>query len=446
MEFFMPSVYGQPFTFFLQLCDDFYVPVIRNHYPEFLEEMQGISDGAGAPITLSHIVFINTYMSIPYLYPKLRKTIGTNKRLQNKYHTILRDIDAVSNAVSSEIHALKDRCSAVIATGDYTKDGRIVCAHSSFSNFVDAASCNVVLSIDCKPHGIIMQTFPGGIYSGTDFFVTTRGIIGTETTIADFDAYAHRHPICCRIRTCMQYGDSLEDYQRILCDKKTNSGDYACSWLFGDTRATPNRIMRVELGLNYHNVESSTNGYFIGFNIAFDERIRNIECQGGAEKRGGMVDEHDLYNVASRCGNRHVRLRHLVEKYKGRIDAQCGQSILGDHHDYYLKRTCASGRTVCNHSYADKDARKAYLPFGAYDGKVCDAGMAEDMRFLAHWGPPCGGVFNPDAHVRVHPEWDYLLPHLANFPKRPWGSFAFGIGIEPRRVRIPARTRKLRIK
>ena len=49
----------------------------------------------------------------------------------------------------------------------------------------------------------------------------------------------------------MQYGKNLDDYEKMLLDG--NSGDYANSWLFGDTNK--NEIMRLELGLRFHKTE-----------------------------------------------------------------------------------------------------------------------------------------------------------------------------------------------
>ena len=106
---------------------------------------------------------------------------------------------------------------------------------------------------------MIMQTSPCWIWSGTDFFITDRGIIGTETTIGGFFPYECRVPIAYRIRYAMQYGETLDDYVKILLNG--NSGDYANAWLFGDIHNK--EIMRVELGLKYHNVERTKNGYFI---------------------------------------------------------------------------------------------------------------------------------------------------------------------------------------
>jgi hypothetical protein len=166
-----------------------------------------------------------------------------------------------------------------------------------------------------------MLGFPGWIWSGTDFFVTSKGIIGTETTIGGFLAYENKAPISCRIRQAMQYGNSLEDYVNILL--KNNSGDYANSWLFGDIHS--NEILRLELGLKYHLVEKTKNGYFIGFNAAYDPRIRNLEC----------VDT-GFYDIRRHQGARRVRLSDLMEKNKGKLDVSLAKTIIADHYDVYL--------------------------------------------------------------------------------------------------------------
>ena len=163
-----------------------------------------------------------------------------------------------SSIGSREGGGQQERCSAFIANGDWTADGKIVVAHNNFSNFVDGQFAKYV--IDLKPtkgNRILMMGFPGWIWSGTDFFVTSAGIIGTETTIGGFIAYENNIPISCRIRNAMQYGKNLDDYEKMLLEG--NSGDYANSWLFGDTNT--NEIMRIELGLRFHNTERTKNGY-----------------------------------------------------------------------------------------------------------------------------------------------------------------------------------------
>ena len=56
--------------------------------------------------------------------------------------------------------------------------------------------------------------------------------------------------------------------------KNLNSGDYANAWLIGN--ANTNEIMRIELGLEFVNVEKEK-WLFYWFNTPYDPRIRNIE-------------------------------------------------------------------------------------------------------------------------------------------------------------------------
>ena len=310
----------------------------------------------------------------------------------------------------------QERCSAFMAVGKYTQDGKIVVAHNNFSNFVDGQLARVV--VDMHPttgHRFLMLGFPGWIWSGTDFFVTDGGMIGTETTIGGFIAYENRVPICCRIRQAMQYGDTLDDYVKILLDG--NSGDYANSWLFADTKR--NEILRLELGLKYHNIERTKDGYFIGFNAAYDPRIRNLECNNS-----GFDD------IRRHQGARRVRLDDLMDKYKGKLNAEIAKKMLGDHYDVYLNRENPCSRTVCAHYELDpreymsqSDRPKPFQPRGALDGNVCDSEMAKSMTFCLRWGNSCGIPFYKDKFCDENRQWAYLRPYLRDRIQQPWSTF-----------------------
>jgi hypothetical protein len=448
INFLCKEGYGRDTHFFFGLCEDFYQPIIEKRFPKIFKEMKGIADGAKLPV--SQVVFINIFLSLPYFYAHLLRYIDTPK-YRKKYADVIRDELAISanpTALAnrtSRLNEFKDRCSLIMAVGeDWTKantlsggKGGIVCGHTSFSNFLDGQFCNILLRIEPEVgdgHTMVMQSMPGGVFSMTDFFVTSAGIIGSETTIRGFNAFELRDPICCRIRECMQYGNTLEEYAERL--QKRNSGDYACSWMFGDINQ--NRIMRVELGLNYVNVEITKNGVFIGFNSAYDERIRNIECadslslkannatgsgaidSGGGGGGGGTSGFRD---ISSSIGNRRVQFEKLVEKYRGRIDTDIVKRILTDHYDNHLGKTEANSRTICKHGYSDNGEGGAgipYRPVGAYDTKVVDSALAKRMTFLAHWGPPCGMPFSVKDHMKKHPEWKDWAEHLVDFPRRGW--------------------------
>jgi hypothetical protein len=445
-DFLFRQGYGRDIEFFYGLCDDFYLPIIKRRFPKIFREMEGIAAGAG--LNVRQVILVNVYMSLPYFYAHLLRYIDTPK-YRGKYADVIRDELAIAanpaalSARAARLDEFKDRCSLIMAVGPgWTKDGGIVCGHSSFSNFLDAQFCNVILRIEPEAGdgcAMVMQSMPGGVWSMTDFFVTGAGIVGSETTIRGFNAFRLRDPICCRIRECMQYGRTLEEYAERL--QKRNSGDYACSWMFGDARANGGRggprIMRVELGLNYVNVETTRDGFFAGFNSTYDERIRNIECSGALSSTAstgasgtGMIDGdggNGFRDIASSIGNRRVQLEKLAEKYRGRLDTAVVKRILADHYDNYLGKTAPNSRTICKHAYVDGgegsgsgSASAPFKPVGAYDTKVADSAFIRRMSFLAHWGPPCGTPFSVKEHMKKHPEWKDWEEYLADFPRRGW--------------------------
>ena len=78
-------------------------------------------------------------------------------------------------------------CSAFVATGSYTKDGKIVIAHNAWTNYVTGARWQIVF--DLKPekgYRILMDGLPGVIVSDDDFGINSNGIMATETTITGF--------------------------------------------------------------------------------------------------------------------------------------------------------------------------------------------------------------------------------------------------------------------
>jgi hypothetical protein len=399
LDFFMMESYGATWKHLIEEINKDFKEMTEKDFPEFYEEMEGIVEGCvanGCKTTIEEIIAWNFYCSMPYWYSSTR----------------------ANNGLGGREGGSKDKCSAFIAVGkDWTEDGGIVVAHNSFADYIDGQYSNVVLDLNpTKGHRFIMQTSPCWIWSGTDFFVTAKGIIGTETTIGGFVPYEKKFPIGYRIRKAMQYGNSLDDYVEILLHE--NSGDYANSWLFGDTNE--NEILRIELGLKYHNVERTKNGMFIGFNAPYDERIRNFE-----------VENSGFYDIRRHQGARLVRLGELMDEHKGKLNIDIAKKIISDHYDVYLlKENNPCSRTVCSHY--DLDAREymsqanrpyPYAPHGAYDGIVCDSKLAKNMSFIGRFGNSCGMPFKKDEFFKKHRQWAKFQPYVHDRPSQPWTEF-----------------------
>jgi len=397
LKFLMMEAYGQEWDFFIKKVSDDFKDMTERDFSELYEEMGGITEGlnaAGTKTNIDEIIAWNFYCSLPYWYGTISESRGAKEG------------------------GAKDHCSAFIAVGDWTKDGKIVCAHNSFTDFIDGQYSNVILDIKPeKGHRMIMQTSPCWIWSGTDFFITSKGIIGTETTIGGFMPYEKKYPIGYRIRKAMQYGNNMDEYCEILLHE--NSGDYANSWLFGDINT--NEILRIELGLKYHNIERTKNGFFIGFNAPYDERIRNLE-----------VNNSGFYDIRRHQGARLVRLGDLMDKYKGKINIDVAKQIIGDHYDVYLEKdNNPCSRTICSHyeldarEYMSQESRpKPYAPHGAVDGIVCDTSLAKKMSFIGKFGSSCDIGFDKEEFCKKHRQYEKFCPYLKDRPSEPWTEFS----------------------
>ena len=418
LKFNILQSFGYEWSYFIKEINKDFKEMTKDDFKEYYEEMEGIAAGCkegGCDTDLDEIIAWNFYCSMPYWFASKGDGGGAKEGGTNVGGT---------NVGGSKMGGggAADRCSAFIAVGDWTADGKIVVAHNSFCEYIDGQVSNVILDIT-PPEGngyrFMMQTSPCWIWSGTDFFVNAAGIIGTETTIGGFNKYEKKVPVGYRIRNAMQYAKTMDECVEFLRDG--NSGDYANSWLFGDTNT--NEILRIELGLKYDNVERTKNGFFIGFNATYDPRIRNLEC-----------GNHGFFDVRRHQGARQVRLGELMDEHKGRINIDIAKKIISDHHDIYLdKDNNPCSRTVCSHYDLDKreymsqaDRPTPFKPQGAVDGIVCDTEMALKMGFAARFGSSCGMAFKKDEFCKKHRQWEMFAPYLKDRPSQPWTDFVAG--------------------
>ncbi len=355
---------------------------------EYVEEMRGMAAGmrrGGKEVTLDEMMFMNGYFEILwYWWPKEKESMGPG-------------------------------CSAFIATGEATADGKIVMAHNTWLDYVAGRFCNVIVDIvPDKGHRILMQSLGPAIYSGTDFFITSAGLVGTETTIGGFKGFNPKGtPVFERARKAMQYADTIDQWAQIMVED--NSGAYANSWLLGDIKT--NEIARLELGLKHHSIEKKKTGFFHGSNVTSDMKVLREETEA-------TYDDVRISPVA-----RRERWKALLREYTGRIDAELAKKMLADHYDVYEGQDKPGLRTICGHGELD-DGRVpgggpwgAYCPAGALDGKVVDAKMAQNWQFWAKWGSSCDRNFRAEQFLEEHTQYDWLTGYLKDLPAEPWTVF-----------------------
>ncbi len=288
---------------------------LRGFDREILEEMRGIAEGAadaGAKWNNRRVDLIDLVVAnVTVEMGELRSAVTVTP-------TGLENFTFSKPAYSEKKDSVLDHCSAFAATGPATRDGKMVIGHVTWWPLTLAEQTNVWL--DIKPasgHRVLMQSYPGGIESGTDWYQNDAGVILTETTIRQTPFNAQGTPVAFRARQAIQYGGSIDEVIRYLGTR--NNGLYTNEWLLGDGKT--NEIAMYELGTNHTKLWRSsknewfgnTPGFYWGNNNAKDLAIR-LELQ--PDPHG--APEYIPYIPAPR----DLAWQDLYKQHKGQIDEQ----------------------------------------------------------------------------------------------------------------------------
>jgi hypothetical protein len=365
---------------------------------ENLDEMQGIVEGmaaAGVPTTLDDIIAYNASIETTgYWWPEVAKKLGGSATIVTTPH---------------------EACSSFIATGHMTKDGGVVLAHNMMWDYTEAYFNVIIDLVPAHGHRILMQTVPGWIHSGTDFFVTDAGLVGSETTIGGFSGFSEKGtPEFARVRRAMQDAGNIDEWCAIM--KKGNNGGYANAWLLGDINTK--EIARLELGLKYVGFERTKDGCFVGCNIAENLKILRLE-----------TDMHDT-DIRLSPVARRVRWKQLMQENAGRIDLALAKEMEADCHDTCnLTDDRPNGLALNSHGEDDPRLNGTGTPFypaGTIDAKAVDTAMARRMSFAARWGSADGTAFDAGKFLSDHPQFDWMQGVLKSRPAEPWVEFTAG--------------------
>ena len=293
-----PNRYQRPWTFFRDAGKTVLWPHLD---PEYRQELKGIAAGLraqGSRLDLWDIVALNGYLELSdYYLPWLNAKQG------------------VPNPPAA---VAPGKCSAFLATGSATKDGKIVIAHSNWSSYAEGERWTIVFDIvPSSGQHFLMDGLPGEITSADDFGVNASGLMITETTLPmakgfDVDGI----PEFERSRKAMQYATSIDEYAAIM--RKGNNGGYANSWLIGDRKT--GEIAYLELGLHHTPLTKKKDGYFVSSNFAADPMLIRDDTPGF-----NPDDPESAMNA------RHIRAEQFVQEHYGKLDTALAEAYLADH-------------------------------------------------------------------------------------------------------------------
>jgi hypothetical protein len=363
---------------------------------EYREELEGITDGVnahGVKIDLWDVVALNAAEEWDYYVKQYDKQHGVK---------------------TSASRAVPEHCSAFVATGSYTKDGKMVIAHNNWTQYLDGERWTIIYDIvPAKGKRMLMDGMPGVIHSADDFVMNSAGIVITETTIGHFSGYdPDGIPEFVRARKAAQYSTSIDDFTHIM--EQGNNGGYANTWLIADVRK--NEIGRLELGLKNVTLERKTDGYFVGSNFPISAKLIREETD---------FDPHDM---SASANARHLRWEQLMAENKGQIDVAAAQRFLADHYDTFENKEDADERTLDGHIDLSPRGSEGWQPpygiAGAVQNKAADASLAAEMSFTAAAGHACGMDFKASEHLRAHPEFSWEQSLQRDMDSHPWTTFS----------------------
>jgi hypothetical protein len=314
--------------------------------PEYQSEISAIAEGAqskGAKIDADDILALNAYIE-----------------LSDYYLPVFRAKQTHSEVISRAPMA----CSAFVATGNATKDGKVVMGHNFWWGYLTGEHWNVVLDIHPeKGNHFMMDAAPGFIESGTDWAINDKGLGLCETTISGIRGFDENGlPEFQRMRKAIQYGDSLDSLSHIL--KAGNNGGYANTWLMVDAKS--NEIGKLELGLKNVIFSSSTDGYYYGANFPEDPKLIREETPDYFDDGGSDT--------------RKARWKKHLEADKGKVDIGLAESYIADSYDVDSKQADGGGGALCGKGGGS----------GAINGKALSADDILRMQFWARMGIPDG--------------------------------------------------------
>jgi hypothetical protein len=381
------------YAFFRNAAEKVLWPHIEAQYRE---ELKGIVEGLkakGVALDLWDVVALNAWLEL------------------SPYYTDWYDKE---HKLASVHRPVPEHCSAFVATGSYTKDGKIVIAHNDWTEYKEGSRWNIMFDIaPAKGYRILMDGMPGLIHSGDDYGINSAGIAITETTIGYFVGFdPNAVPEFVRARKAMQYSSSIDDFARVM--KDGNNGGYADTWLVADSKN--NEIASLELGLKHVTLERTKDGYFVGSNFpANPELIRDEAAEFPAK------------DMSISANARHLRWEQLMAENKGKIDVAAAQAFMADHYDTFAHQNAPSERTLCGHidlsPRGSMPWQQEYGPAGAVQNKAADGAMVANMTLTAAMGHSCGLDFKAAQHLEKHPAFAWQKEVLRDLDSHAWTTF-----------------------
>ena len=330
---------------------------LRKYDVEYLEEMKGIADGAnkagakfkGRELDLLDVAALNSIVDADYVESALRVT-----------PTPISGRQFSSGEEEAERAGKGDHCSSFVATKSATKDGRFIMGQMFMWNGYTGVHWDVMVDVvPAKGHRLVYQTFPGGLHSGSDWYMNGAGLVIGETTVAQTPFDPDGTPQSNRIRKAAQYASTIDEAVKILAEK--NNGLYTNDWTMADAKTQEGaclllgtkklKLWRTGSGGNPADTPGRLKDFIWANNNARDPEVRG---------EFGPNPENAPMDLAFGTWNRDIAFWESYKQLgKGGFDIASAAKLMGS--------------SPINRPHA-------------CDAKLTTGEMAEKLAFMAHYG------------------------------------------------------------
>ncbi len=342
---------------------------LRKYDLEYLEEMKGIADGAvkagakfkGRELDLLDIVALNSLVDADYVESALRVS-----------PTPLSGRTFMKGEDEAERGGAGDHCSSFVATKSASKDGRFIMGQMFMWSGYTGVHWDVMVDVvPAKGHRLVYQTFPGGLHSGSDWYMNGAGLVIGETTVGQTGFDPDGTPQSNRIRKAAQYASTIDEAAKILTEK--NNGLYTNDWTMADAKTEEGACFL--LGTKKTRLWRTGNGDTPGRLKDFiwannNNRDLDVRAEYGPNADNAPVD------LAFNTWNRDIAFQQAFQAQgRGGFDLDVATRMLAS--------------SPINRPHA-------------CDAKVTTGEMAEKLAFIAHFGKTTqrekwvGGRWIPD--------------------------------------------------
>jgi hypothetical protein len=291
-------------------------------------------------------------------------------------------------------------CSGFVSTGSWTADGGFVLAQSLWMPYflppAQAVWCDLVPR---QGNRIFMQLTAGMIWSGTEYYVNSAGIVAAETTLGVGAHQPGGTASFVRVRKAVQYAGSIDEFRDIML--QDTNGAYCSDYLLADAKT--NEAAVLELGGRTWALARTMDGFLPSCNYPWDPAV--------------AAEMGEPQGAAHGCWPRWMRLLDLAAQERGNITVEFGKMALGDHFDVSVGYERPGSFSLCGHG---ENTTRGY-PHGSQDAKVTNRTMAARMQVWARFGHSCGRSFLVEEQQVLHP--DYAFDDLRDMIAGPWSTF-----------------------